>query len=96
MEALRLLDELEVLREAELLEELEVLRLLEALLVDALRLGELEVLRLAELVEVLRLLLAGAAVELPRCVVVVSPEGLVVRVVVSCEPDSLTRLFTVD
>lgn len=56
---------------------------------------------------VLRLVLAGAAVRLldellvegaavvPRLVVEVAPVELVVRVVVSCEPDSLTRLLTV-
>lgn len=89
VDAARLLDvevlrlaELDVLRAAEAA--VELLRLL--LEVAALRL-EVAVLRLAELV-------AGAAVE-PRLVVDVAPEGVVVRVVVSEEPDSLTRLLTV-
>lgn len=64
--------------------------------VEVLRLVLLEgaAVRLVELVAALRLV-EGAAVVVPRLVVEVTPEALVVRVVVSCEPVSLTRLLTV-
>lgn len=62
------------------------------------RAAELEVLRDAELagaaLRPLELLAGELAVE-PLLVVEVEPEGVVVRVVVSDEPDSLTRLLTV-
>lgn len=66
--------------------------------VEVLRLVLLEgaAVRLVELVAALRLVLVeGDAVVVPRLVVEVTPEALVVRVVVSCEPVSLTRLLTV-
>lgn len=70
----------------------------ELLELDVARAAEPEALRAVELAgAALRLLelLAGALAVEPLLVVEVEPEGVVVRVVVSDEPDSLTRLLTV-
>ena len=70
----------------------------ELLELDVVRAAEPEALRAVELAgAALRLLelLAGVLAVEPLLVVEVEPEGVVVRVVVSDEPDSLTRLLTV-
>ena len=86
MDALRPV-ELALAAAGRLADEALVLRLLELLAERAAGLeAELRTLELDELLDTL---------DEPRFVVEVVPEALVVRVVVSCEPDSLTRLLTV-